>query len=77
MIFEGVFYFIAMISLGVGIFIYTRPKQMFEIQRRFYELINWKIEPISIEKEIRSTRWMGLFLIGFVAVVFLYKLIKG
>jgi len=36
------------------------------MQRRFYLLINWRIEPVSMEKEIRNTRWMGLFLIALV-----------
>jgi hypothetical protein len=36
---------------------------MIEIQRKFYEKINWKVEPVSMEKEIRNTRIMGLFLV--------------
>ena len=35
----------------------------FEIQRRFYARINWRIEPISFEKEMRNTRLMGVFFV--------------
>jgi len=33
-----------------------------EIQKKFYEKINWRIEPISMQKEIRNTKIMGAFL---------------
>lgn len=44
----------------LGLFFALRPSQMIEIQRRFYEKINWKIEPINFTKEIRNTRLMGI-----------------
>jgi hypothetical protein len=62
------------ISLFVGLFIFLKPTLTIEIQRRFYEKINWKIEPISMQKEIRNTRLMGLFLIviAFLALLCMY-----
>ena len=54
------------ISLFVGAFIYLKPFWAIEIQKKFYEIINWRIEPISLEKEIRNTKIMGLFLMIFV-----------
>lgn len=48
-----------------GIFLITKPALAIEIQRRFYAKINWRIEPISISKEIRNTRIMGTGLIIF------------
>jgi len=43
-----------------GIICFTRPLLAIKIQQRFYEKINWKIEPINFAKEIRNTRIMGL-----------------
>ncbi len=53
----------SLIGLAVGAFMVINPALSIEIQRRFYCLINWKIEPISLSKEIRNTRAMGWFLI--------------
>lgn len=55
----------SIISFCIGVFIGSQPKEAIELQRRFYARINWKIEPISMEKEIRNTRIMGLSLIIF------------
>ncbi len=51
------------VSLILGILVWKRPERAIEIQRRFYLKINWKIEPVSMEKEIRNTKLMGAFLI--------------
>lgn len=47
----------------IGLTLAFKPEFAIEIQRRFYEKINWRIEPISMPKEIRNTRIMGWFLI--------------
>ena len=60
--------FVAIPCILLGIFFYNQPLKAIEIQRRFYEKINWKIEPISLPKEIRNTKLMGLSLV--VCVVF-------
>lgn len=52
-----------MVSLAIGLFLFLKPALAIEIQKRFYAKINWNIEPISMPKEIRNTRIMGLFLI--------------
>lgn len=51
------------VGLCIGFVLAFKPKLAIEIQRRFYEKINWRIEPISMSKEIRNTRLMGGFLI--------------
>ena len=61
-----IFIVAALLSLGLGMGIYFYPLKVFELQKKFYALINWKIEPISLSKEIRNTRIMGLFLVIFV-----------
>ena len=50
-------------GLMAGAFMAINPGLSIEIQKRFYRRINWKIEPVSLSKEIRNTRIMGWFLI--------------
>jgi hypothetical protein len=50
-------------------FLFFRAALAIELQRRFYLLINWRIEPVSMERELRMTRYMGIFLIVMVIVV--------
>lgn len=38
----------------------ANPSQAIKIQQRFYEKINWKIEPINLKKELRNTKIMGM-----------------
>lgn len=65
----------SVISVGFGWFIFINPLKAFKIQKAFYRLINWHIEPISMSKEIRNTKWMGIFLMLFVAGVWIYYLL--
>lgn len=67
---------IAMVSLASGLFLIFKPASAIELQRRFYESINWRIAPISMSREIRNTRLMGLFLIIVVALALLYLLFQ-
>ncbi len=57
------FILLVVISIGLGLFLCIKPNLAIDIQKRFYRLINWNIEPLSKEKEIRNTRIMGMFLI--------------
>jgi len=64
------------IIIFIGLFFFLKPSLAIEIQRRFYEKINWKIEPISMSKEIRNTKIMGLFLINLALLTTIYIMIK-
>ena len=44
---------------------------------RFYEKINWRIEPISMEKEIRNTEIMGVSLIVLTVLAVVYFFISN
>ena len=63
-------------SILIGLFLFFNPGSAIEIQRRFYEKINWRIEPISMSVEIRNTKIMGLFLIIIALLTIIYILIK-
>jgi hypothetical protein len=55
-----------------GFFLFLNPDLVIEIQRRFYERINWKIEPVSMSREIRNTKIMGLILIIVASTTIIY-----
>lgn len=61
-----IFCFIALVSFIFGILLIKVPEKLFEIQRKFYASLNWRIEPISWEKEMKSMRWMGMILLAVV-----------
>jgi len=46
-----------------GALVAWKPKKTIDIQIALYRLVNWKIEPISMEKEIKNTRIMGLIVL--------------
>ncbi|KPK97447.1 MAG: hypothetical protein AMJ95_08990 [Omnitrophica WOR_2 bacterium SM23_72] len=66
---------LCLLGICVGLFLALRPASCIELQKRFYERINWRMEPISLEKEIRYTRLLGWFSItlflAFLILVFL------
>jgi hypothetical protein len=72
-----ILFLIMIISIICGWFLFFRPARAIEIQRRFYARINWRIEPISIPKEIRNTRLMGFFLILLAFLTLALSLIKS
>jgi hypothetical protein len=67
---------ISVIGIIVGLFIFFKPKLTIEIQKRFYARINWRLEPVSMQKEIRNTKIMGMFLAVVAAVAIIYSLIN-
>ena len=61
-------------ALGLGFFAYVQPVKTIDLQKKFYESINWRIEPVSIPKEIRNTKAMGLFLMFLAFVAATYRI---
>jgi len=66
------FILISLISAIIGLFIFYKPELTIEIQRKFYEKINWRMEPISMPKEIRNTKIMGIFLVVVAMFTIIY-----
>jgi len=64
-------------SLILGFLLFKKPELAIEIQRKFYAKINWKIEPISMKKEIRNTKLMGLFLVIISLFAISYIVVKS
>ncbi len=63
---------ISVVSIIIGLFIFFKPELTIEIQRRFYEKLNWRIEPISMQKEIRNTKIMGILLVAVAIGTIIY-----
>ena len=66
---------IFVINILIGLFLFLNPALAIEIQKKFYEKINWRIEPIFMQREIRNTKIMGLFLIVITLLTITYILI--
>lgn len=71
-----VFIMVILFSFCIGFSLVIKPAIAIEIQRRFYASINWKIEPVSMQKEIRNTRIMGWFLIVFLIATLFFIIAK-
>ena len=61
----------------MGVFLIFKPSSAISFQKKFYEMINWRIEPISMAKELRNTRIMGAFLLVLDLFTVFYLLIKS
>jgi len=70
-----IFMILTFFGLNFGLFIFMKPKETFAIQKKFYAFLNWNIEPISLEKEIRNTKIMGVILISYIIFACVYYII--
>jgi len=61
----GLFFLLVFAIIMLGGAIISFPERVIDIQKWLYSLVNWRMEPISMSKEIRNTRFMGLLLIVF------------
>ena len=50
---------VAVGSFCLGVCLIRSPRWAIEKQMEFYRIINWRMEPVSWEREIRNTRVMG------------------
>ncbi|MCX5680513.1 MAG: hypothetical protein NTZ95_07750 [Candidatus Omnitrophica bacterium] len=64
---------IVVMAMALGALVAWKPKKTIDIQIAIYRLFNWKIEPISMEKEIRNTRIMGMavLILGILALIYI------
>ncbi|MDD5135978.1 MAG: hypothetical protein PHX20_05880 [Candidatus Omnitrophica bacterium] len=63
---------LTVIVVIAGALVAWKPQKAIKIQIAFYRFINWKMEPVSMEKEIRNTRMMGATLIVVGIITFAY-----
>lgn len=74
LLFYGLESLVAVFGLLTAWTCFHCPGLTFKIQKRFYERINWRIEPVSEKKELRNTRIMGVVLFGisFLLIIALF-----
>ncbi|MCX5702176.1 MAG: hypothetical protein NTW64_04265 [Candidatus Omnitrophica bacterium] len=77
LLFLLIFLSFIILGLSVALLLLIKPFLAIEMQRRFYEKINWKIEPISVEKERRNTQIMGLILLLILVTSFIIILVTN
>lgn len=65
---------ITVIAIVFGALVAWKPKKTIEIQIALYRPFNWKLEPISMEKEIKNTRIMGLIvlILGIISLIYIF-----
>jgi len=66
-----------LVGLSCAVIMIINPVFAIEMQRRFYEKINWKIEPISMSREIRNTRFMGYLLVILLVALLFFVIPRG
>jgi hypothetical protein len=64
-------------AIAIGLFLFLDPSLAIAIQKKFYENINWRIESISMHKEIRNTKIMGLSLVIIAVITLAYSILKS
>jgi hypothetical protein len=52
-----------LLGIVIGFLVFLYPVSVMRMQVKFYEKINWRIEPISLQKEFDRTRYTGLYLV--------------
>ena len=67
---------IVVITIVFGALLAWKPKKTIDIQTALYRPFNWKLEPISMEKEIKNTRIMGLVVLILGTLSLIYILLK-
>jgi len=72
-----IFIVISLLSFVFSLLLIFKPEFCIAMQKRFYYLINWNIEPVSMTKEIRNTRIMGVGLLIAVILALIYISSKG
>ena len=55
-----------------GAWIVKWPRKVIDLHVAFYRLLNWKVEPISMDREIMNTRFMGTVVVvcGIAAIIY-------
>lgn len=63
-------------GIALGLILVWLPGACIEFQRRAYLLINWRMEPISMDRELNNTRLLGFGLTSFSLIGLVFVLFK-
>jgi hypothetical protein len=75
---KGIILSLLLPAIGIitGFILIRTPGLCIELQKRAYLLINWRIEPVSMERELNNTRLMGFVLISISMIGLIFVLFK-
>lgn len=71
-----IFIIIAIFAYIFGFYVYFNPEKMIAFQQKAYSYVNWRMEPISLAKEIRNTKLMGLSLVVVTLIICIYYCLR-
>ncbi|HNW39704.1 MAG TPA: hypothetical protein PL125_04170 [Candidatus Omnitrophota bacterium] len=56
---------IALIIIGIitGLLVFFYPVSVMRIQVKLFEMMNWRVEHISLQKEFNRTKYTGVYLV--------------
>ncbi len=60
------------VGIPVGLLVFFFPVSVMKMQVKFYEKINWRIEPISLQKEFTRTKYTGFYLVVLCLLASIY-----
>ncbi|MCX5696798.1 MAG: hypothetical protein NTU54_02295 [Candidatus Omnitrophica bacterium] len=69
-------FLVSFAGIVIGLFLIKKPGRVIDLQKAFYLGINWKMEPVSLSREITSTRIMGFLLTVISVLSFLVCLVR-
>jgi len=61
---------LATITLFFGVWSALRPGQSIALYQAIMRLFNWRVEPIDFSRELITTRWLGVGLVGCSLLIF-------
>ena len=61
---------VVVMTLTLGGLFYGQTKKVLDAQTAFYRHINWRLEPISLEKELKNMRRLGIVAVIFGVLLF-------
>ena len=67
---------VAVCAIVFGALIAWKPKKTIDTQIAIYRKINWKMEPVSMKKEMRNTQIMGLTVLIFGVISLVYFMLS-
>ncbi|MBI4430838.1 MAG: hypothetical protein HY587_03900 [Candidatus Omnitrophica bacterium] len=69
---------LAIFSVILGSWLFFFPRQAIDFQIAFYHCINWIMQPVSMEREIRNTKCMGggTLILGISGILYLLLAVK-
>lgn len=65
-----------LLACSNGLICFFNPSLAIKLQQKFYEKINWRMEPINLNKELRNTRIMGIMSLVIAALLIINLLKK-